>query len=97
MGIPVAPNNALTMGGICIINGRFRDMVIYMVSELFVGGARCKINAILQVTDQSRLSKQRKIGSKGQQATPYKEGQRSDTLDMPETQIRRISGYRVNK
>ena len=28
---------------------------------------KCKINAILQVTDQSRLSKQRKIGSKGQQ------------------------------
>ena len=27
------------MGGICIINRRFGDMVIYMVSEFYVGGA----------------------------------------------------------
>ena len=31
------------------------------------GGSNCKINVIFQVTDQSRLSKQKKIGSKGQQ------------------------------
>ena len=38
-GIPVTPNYALKMGGICIINGRFGDMVMYMVSEFYIGGA----------------------------------------------------------